>query len=81
MGEVASPDGSRTESCRWRLFDRVCEVDCFELIAERRGACFHDLFINDFGLFVYFQEHLILCFHAMCRETDGMSVLYVYEDD
>ncbi|WP_165070292.1 hypothetical protein [Paludisphaera rhizosphaerae] len=51
------------------------------MIAERRGACFHDLFINDFGLFVYFQEHLILCFHAMCRETDGMSVLYVYEDD
>ena len=33
------------------------------------------------GLFVYFRDHLVLCFCAVRCESDGRSMLYVYEDD
>jgi hypothetical protein len=56
-------------------------MDCSELVAKRLGAYFRDLFVNDGGLFVYFRDHLVLCFHAVRCETDGRSMLYVYEDD
>jgi hypothetical protein len=47
--------------------------DCSALIAKRRGACFHNLFVNDTGLYLYFRGHLIRTFHAVHCEADVRS--------
>lgn len=57
------------------------EMDCSAFVATRRGASFHNLFVNDQGFFVYFRGLLILCFGVAERVADGSSILYVYEDD
>ena len=66
---------------KWLLWRELCKVNCSDLIAKRAGACFHDLYVYGGGLFVYFQEHMVLSFFAMRRDNDGTSVLYVNEDD
>jgi hypothetical protein len=81
VGEGVSRVGAPPVSIRWLQSERVAEMDCSDLVAKRLGAHFRDLFVNDLGLFVYFREPLILCFDAVRCETDGRSMLYVYEDD
>lgn len=79
--ESASRVGAPPVPLRWLHWEQVREMDCSTLVAKRLGAVFHDLFVNDGGLFVYFRDHLILCFQSVCCETDGQSMLYVCEDD
>jgi hypothetical protein len=65
----------------WMHWQEVREMDCSELVAKRLGAYFRDLFMNDGGVFVYFRNHLVLCFQAVCSEADGRSILYVHEEE
>jgi hypothetical protein len=64
----------------WLNWNEVQEMNCSGLVAKLLGGRFRDLFVNDGGLFVYFRDHLVMCFHAVRREADGRSMLYVYED-
>jgi hypothetical protein len=73
--------GAPPVSLHWLQWQEVREMDCSELVTKRLGASFRDLFVNDGGLFVYFRDRLILCFGVVRCETDGRSMLYVYEDD
>jgi hypothetical protein len=73
--------GSPPVRLRWLNWLGIREMDCSALIAKRRGACFHNLFVNHTGLFLYFRGHLVLQFHAVHCEADGRSMLYVCEDD
>jgi hypothetical protein len=73
--------GSPPILIRWLQWQEVSEMDWSALVAKRLGASFRDLFVNDGGLFVYFEKHLVLCFHAICCDADEQSMLYVYEDD
>jgi hypothetical protein len=56
-------------------------MDCSSLVAKRRGALFKDLFVNEFGLFLYLHDHLIFQFGPVERIADGRSVICVFEDD
>lgn len=56
-------------------------MDPSALVAKRRGARLTNLFVNDFGLWVYLRGHLILQFGCAERTADGRSILYVLEDD
>jgi hypothetical protein len=57
------------------------EMDCSSLVAKRRGAQFKDLFVNEYGLFVYLHGHLILQFGRAERVVDGRTILYAFEDN
>lgn len=81
LSGAVSRVGTPPVALHWLQWQEVREMDCTGLVAERLGASFRDLFVNDGGLFVYFRDHLILCFGAVRCETDGRSMLYVYEDD
>jgi hypothetical protein len=81
VGEDVSRVGAPHVPLHWLHWKLVREIDCSELVAERFGACFRDLFVNDGGLFVYFREHLVLCVVAVRCEPDGRIVPYVYDDD
>jgi hypothetical protein len=81
IGETVSRVGAPPVLLDWLQWQEVREMECSGLVAKRLGASFRDLFVNDGGLFVYFRDHLVLCFHAVRCETDGRSMLYVYEDD
>jgi hypothetical protein len=79
-GEVCRA-GSPPVRLWWLQWQQAGEVDGSTLAGKRLGAVFRDLFVNDSGLFVYFRDHLILCFQTVRREANGQSMLYVYEDD
>jgi hypothetical protein len=81
ISEAVSRVGAPPIQLHWLHWQEVREMDCSELVAKRLGVSFRDLFVNDGGLFVYFEDHLILCFVAVQCQTDGRSMLYVYEDD
>jgi hypothetical protein len=72
--------GALPRLLRWPGWIGVRPMDCSLLIAKRRGASFERLFINDYGLFVYFRGLLILQFYAVRRVADGESMLFVCED-
>lgn len=56
-------------------------MDASELVAKRRGAVFHDLFVSDHTFFVYLRGHLILQLNRVERTADGGGILSVCEDD
>jgi len=68
---------------RWRpgpaLGDHV--QDCSALVAKRRGAEFQQLFVNQFGLWVYLRGHLVWHFGAIRRTDLDQPILAVCEDD
>jgi hypothetical protein len=73
--------GSPPVRLRWPRGLGIREMDCSALIANRRGSYFHNMLVSGFGLFLYFQGHPVLQFHAVHCETDGRSLLHVYADD
>lgn len=65
----------------WGGWLGVREMDCSALVAKRRGSRFKDLFVSEYGLFVYLDGHLILqLLRAQCVETNR-AILSVSEDD
>jgi len=57
------------------------EMDSSSLVAKRRGAQFKNLFVNEHGLFVYLDGHLILQLCPVERVADGRGIIYAFEDD
>jgi hypothetical protein len=56
-------------------------IDPSALFANRAGAEFWQLWVNEAGLHVYLRRKLILCFHAVRRVDDRSCILAVCEDD
>ena len=59
----------------------LSEMDCSALVARRRGARFKDLFVNEFGLFVYLYGHRILLLCPVQRVADGRGIISASEVD
>jgi hypothetical protein len=59
----------------------LCEMNGSSLVAKRRGAPFKDLFVNEFGLFVYLHGRRILQFGCAERVADGRTILCSFEVD
>lgn len=86
--ELAEPDesaiyrvGSAPIWLRWLEPLGVRKMDCSEFLAKRRGAPFRNLHVNHTGLYLYFEEHLVLDFGAIYRVSDGENILHVFEGD
>ena len=58
-GEEFQRVGVASTLLDWAGTISLREMDCAALVAKRRGARFKDLFVNEFGLFVYLHSHLI----------------------
>jgi hypothetical protein len=71
---------SEPYALRWPSGDNSA-TDPAKLFADRVGAPFWQLWVNEGGFYVYLRRKLILCFHAVRRVEDGASVLCVCEDD
>ncbi|MGF1633887.1 MAG: hypothetical protein ACFCVE_08575 [Phycisphaerae bacterium] len=56
-------------------------TDPARMFADRAGAPFWQLWVNELGFYVYLRRKLILCFHPVRRVDDGSCVLSVFEDD
>lgn len=56
-------------------------VDPERLFADRAGAEFWQLWVNEIGFYVYLRRHRILWFRAVQRIDADDEVLYVCEDD
>jgi hypothetical protein len=59
----------------------MSEMDCRGLSTERRGAEFALLWVNEFGLYVYLKNRLILSFHAVKHCETGEIILFACNDD
>ena len=56
-------------------------IDPAKLFANRVGAEFWQLWVNEVGFYVYLRRKLILRFHAVRRVDDGTCIHSVSEDD
>lgn len=56
-------------------------TDPTRMFADRVGAPFWQLWVNEVGFYVYVRRKPILCFHPVRRVDDGRWVLSVFEDD
>lgn len=73
-------DLSETYALRWPS-GIESKIDPSALFANRAGAEFWQLWVNEAGFYVYLRQKLILNFHTVRRVDDGSCVLAVCEDD
>jgi len=81
FGDEFQRVGAAPLTLDWEGTIGLRKMDCSSFVAKRRGAQFKDLFVSEYGLFVYLVNHLILHIGRVERVSDGKGILYVMEDD
>jgi hypothetical protein len=81
VGERFQRVGAAAVKLDWIGTVGLWEMDCSSLVAKRRGAQFKDLFVNEYGLFLYLFGYQILQLGRAERVADGQPIVYAFEDD